>query len=183
MSKKPRISKKATVGPDARVTGNAAVKGQAQVLDNARVSGVSVVGGNAVIKDRGRVAGQAEVRERAVVGDGAWVYQNALVKGDAQIEGHACVFADAVVSGDARVGGVANVGPRARVKQTDHVVVHVPDKKRAVPSEDPRKQDGPNVWTAYRTRKNKVRVMYGRTQKKVSEAPAELLKLVTWTKV
>jgi hypothetical protein len=48
---------------------------------------------------------------------------------------------------------------------------------------DPRRHNGADVWTAYRTRKDGVRVMLGRTRKKASAAPKELLKLVTWAKV
>ena len=137
---------------------------------------------HACIKDRGRVAGQAEVRERAVISGNAWVYENALVKGSAQVTDNACVFGDAVVSGEARIGGAANVGPRARIKQSDHVVVYGPGVT-SIAVVDPRTHDGPDVWTAYRTRKGGVRVMLGRRRKKLADAPPELRKLVTWTKV
>jgi len=181
MGKKAKPSK-TQVGPDARVTGDAVLSGEAQVLDHGRVSGRSQVGEQACIKDEARVAGQAEVREQAVISGNAWVYENALVKGTAHITDNACIFGDAVVSGATTIGGAANVGPRARVKQSDHVVVYAP---AAIPVKrvDPRTHDGPAVWTAYRTRKDGVRVMLGRRPKKVSEAPKELLKLITWTKV
>jgi carbonic anhydrase/acetyltransferase-like protein (isoleucine patch superfamily) len=110
------------------------------------------------------------------------VYDNALVKGSAQVGDHARVFGDAVVSGDARIGGCANVGPRARIKKSEHVVVY-PSDPQHVKNVDPRTNNGPEVWTAYRTRKDGVRVLLGRTRKKVSAAPKELLKMVTWAKV
>lgn len=182
MAKKDKASKKTHVDPDARVTGDAVLSGEAQVLDKARVSGRGQVGDRACIKDRARVAGQAEVRENAVVSGNAWVYDNALVKGSAHITDQACVFGDATVSGDAHIGGMANVGPRARVKESGHVVVYAADVNK-VKDVDPRTHNGPDVWTAYRTRKDGIRVMLGRTRKKVSEAPKQLLKLVTWTKV
>lgn len=182
MGKRAKASRSPLVGPDARVTGDAEVGEQARVLDHGRVSGRGRVAGRACIKDRGRVAGQAEVRERAVVSGNAWVYENALIKGSAEITDNACVFGDAVISGDARIGGFANVGPRARIKQSDHVVVYGPGVT-TVKLVDPRNDDGPDVWTAYRTRKDGVRVMLGRRRKKLADAPEELLKLVTWTKV
>jgi UDP-3-O-[3-hydroxymyristoyl] glucosamine N-acyltransferase len=181
MGKKAKAPK-THVGPDARVSGDAVLSGQARVIDHGRVSGRSVVGEQACVRDEARVAGQAEVRERAVVSGHAWVYENALVKGRAHITDDACVFGDAVVSGETTIGGAANVGPRARVKQSDHVVTYASDEI-SVKRVDPRTHNGPDVWTAYRTRHDGVRVMLGRRRKKVSEAPRELLTLITWTKV
>lgn len=152
------------------------------MLDKAKVSGQSEVSDHAVVKDAGRVAGHAEVCDRAVVGGKAWVYQNALIKDAAVVTDQACVFGDAVVSGDARVGGLANVGSGARVKRSDHVVVHVP-KGAGEDLADPRKGDGPAVWTAYRTRKDGVAVMRGRTPMGLGDAPEELLDAVGWAKV
>ena len=110
------------------------------------------------------------------------MYDNALVKGSAHIDDNACVFGDAVVCGDAHVGGAANVGPRARVKKTEHVVTY-PDKEHKIKRVDPRTHSGPEVWTAYRTRKDGVRVLFGRKRQKLSAAPKELLKKITWAKV
>jgi hypothetical protein len=39
----------------------------------------------------------------------------------------------------------------------------------------------PDVWTAYRKRKNGVVVMYGVKERKLADAPAELHQAITWT--
>lgn len=74
-----RVEESASITGDARIYGNAIVRGQASVGDRARVYGNAIVEGNAVIANR------------------------------AQVFDHAIVGGETHVGGDARVGGYARL--------------------------------------------------------------------------
>jgi len=100
---------------DARVTGDAVVRGGAIVTGDAVVRGGAIVTGDARVKGGAIVTGDARVKGQAVVEGGAVVRGDAVVKGDACVEGQAFVTGDARVERDARVTGGAVVKGRSLV--------------------------------------------------------------------
>jgi len=98
-----------------RVSGNALVKGKAEVLDRAKVYGNAQVYGDSRVVDDARVYGKARVYGEARVEDDARVYGNAQVYGEAKVYKNAEIYGDAAIRNRARIYGNAKVHGNARV--------------------------------------------------------------------
>ena len=94
---------------------NLSQKGMCWVDGNAKVFGDAVVKGDAVVCEYARVYGNARVSGTAVVSDQAQVFGDAVVKGNAEVSGKTRVFGKARVDGNAEVSGNACVSENAEL--------------------------------------------------------------------
>ena len=116
---------KCWIGHDAAVLGNARVMDDAWITDeatvygNARVYGKAMIDGHSKVYDNARVYGKAYVRDSEVY-DNARVHGGAVVLDDSEVHGNAAVYENAEVKlselyGNAKVHGKAALYDHAHV--------------------------------------------------------------------
>lgn len=97
------VTEGATVGANARITGDALVMEDAAIRGNARVTDGAIISGSARIYGLAVVGGSAHVSDTARLGDTVTVLGCAFVGGSAVIEDDAIVGGDSVLHGAVRV--------------------------------------------------------------------------------
>ena len=88
---------------DAKVYGNALVRGNAEVYDEAEVYGDAIVQDNASICRKACIYDTTFVQGEAFIGDRSRIFGNAVIDGNASI--HDANVSGGVVSGDTMISG------------------------------------------------------------------------------
>lgn len=141
------------VDEEAKVFGNAIVRGEALVCENSTVYGNAICEGNCIIKghssvkedafitghavlmdfaecesycaicDNATISDHAKISGSVQIRDHAKIYGFADISGFAIIEGNACIHDNAEIEGGVRIGGYANIGANASISSNNHYLV------------------------------------------------------------
>ncbi len=112
----------AKITDDAYISGNACIADDAGVYDDAYVVGNASVGDNAKIFDKAFICGDAWVTNNATIHGEAKIYDNAKIAGDAIIRDSVEVYGDADVYGNVRILGNAKINGNADIRyNTDYI--------------------------------------------------------------
>ncbi len=109
------LTENAWISGDAKVYGNACVRGTAHICHKSEACG------NAIVYGQAEVSNNARLYDRAQISGNAHVFGSAQILGDAKIRDNAQVSGDAIVYGAARVSESARVQQSARVAGQAHV--------------------------------------------------------------
>lgn len=105
---------KAKITQYAAVFGEASVFGKALISGKANVCGNSMVGMNAIVDGKAYISGRAKITRSAHVTGNAYVRDNALIDGRAIVEG-GFIYGQAEIEGNARVTGRAVIEGKAQI--------------------------------------------------------------------